>query len=497
MSGSTRREFFEESMIAAGVLAATQMQAQPVFAEDTTGTSVNETIRHAVIGCRIRGKVHAREFAKLKDVEVAYVCDPDSKLRHELATAVEEQTGKRPLDVPDLRTIFDDKTIDTVSIAAPNHWHALAAVWAMQSGKDVYVEKPVSHNVVEGRRIVDVARKHGRICQGGTQNRSRGDLATAAEFIRKGKLGDVTLARTIVYGNRKSIGPKAKIDLPKDVDFNLWLGPATQEEITRPNLHYDWHWVWDTGNGELGNNNIHYVDICRWLVGLDGFGESVVSIGGRVGYDDAGETPNTQLVFHQFANSKAGPKGNVKSGASGVTVIQEVRGLRSDPFSDKFKAGHVIHGTEGFIAEGSLFDPDGRLVETFKAPGVNHFENFVSAVRSRRVEDLRADILEGHQSTALCHIGNVSYRLGERLRREEVAEGLASLDLHPETGASYRKMVKHLASHGVDLSEPSLKMGPMLKLSPSSEQFVDNAEANRLLSREYREPFVLPGSSEV
>ena len=170
MNRSTRREFFEESMIAAGILAASQIPASPVHAEEATHTSPNETIRHAVIGCRIRGKVHAREFAKLNGVEVAYVCDPDSKLRHELASAVEEQTGKRPRDVADLRTVFDDKTIDTVSIAAPNHWHALAAIWAMQSGKDVYVEKPVCHNVVEGRRIVEVARKLDRICQSGTQN---------------------------------------------------------------------------------------------------------------------------------------------------------------------------------------------------------------------------------------------------------------------------------------------------------------------------------------
>ena len=492
MNRLTRRQFFEESMIAAGVLAASQIKVQPAVAENRNA-AVNDTIRHAVIGCRIRGKVHAREFAQLKGVEVAYVCDPDSKLRHELATAVEEQTGKRPRDVADLRNVFDDKTIDTVSIAAPNHWHALAAIWAMQSGKDVYVEKPVSHNVVEGRRIVEVARAHNRICQAGTQNRSRGDLAAAAKYIREGKLGDVTLARTIVYGNRKSIGPKKKIDIPKDIDFNLWLGPAAREEITRPNLHYDWHWVWDTGNGELGNNNIHYVDICRWLVGLDGLGQSVVSIGGRVGYEDAGETPNTQLVFHQFGDHRnAAQNTSSKPSPGGVTVIQEVRGLRSDPFSDKFKAGHVIHGTEGFIAEGSVFDPNGRLVKTLTGPGENHFANFVSAVRSRRVEDLHADILEGHQSTALCHIGNISYRLGEKLASKEIAERLESLHLHPETVVSYRKMTEHLANHDVDLAQPTLQMGPLLTLAGTSEEFVGNADANQMLSREYRQPFVLP-----
>lgn len=495
MNRPTRRKFFEESMIAAGVLAASQVQSQPALA--ATRTSANDTVRHAVIGCRIRGKVHAREFAKLDGVEVAYVCDPDSKLRHELADAVEEQTGKRPLDVADLRTIFDDESIDTVSIAAPNHWHALAAIWAMQSGKDVYVEKPVSHNIVEGRRMVEVARKLNRICQGGTQNRSRGDLAAAAEYIRKGELGDVTLARTIVYGNRKSIGQGKMTELPKDVDFNLWLGPATQEEITRPNLHYDWHWVWDTGNGELGNNNIHYVDICRWLVGLQGLGESVVSIGGRVGYEDAGETPNTQLVIHQFARARTTATEKTSSTSDGVTVIQEVRGLKSDPFSEKFRAGHVIHGTKGFIAEGSVFDPDGQLLKTFKAPGVNHFENFVTAVRSRRVEDLRADILEGHQSTALCHIGNISHRLGTKLNAQEIGQRIESMQLPPEAIVSYRKMVSHLGSNGVDLNHSKLQMGPLLELAATGEEFIDNAAANSFLSREYRRPFVLPDASDV
>ena len=391
MTRRTRREFLEESMIATGILAASQAGPSLAAADEAAQPSASETVRHAVIGCRIRGRVHAREFAKLPGVEVAYVCDPDAQLCNELATAVEEQTGKRPREVADLRTIFDDASIDTVSIAAPNHWHALSAIWAMQAGKDVYVEKPVSHNISEGRRIVQAARKLGRICQAGTQNRSRGDLAAAAKYIRDGQLGEVTLARTIIYGRRGSIGPKQEIPIPENVDFNLWLGPGTEEKITRSQLHYDWHWVWDTGNGELGNNNIHYVDICRWLIGLQGLGESVISVGGRYGYEDAGETPNTQLVFHKFASpGKSDTEGS--TGESGLTIIQEVRGLKSDPFSDKFKAGHVIHGTDGFIAEGSLFALNGEFVKRFDGPSENHFENFVNAVRSRRHSDLRADI---------------------------------------------------------------------------------------------------------
>ncbi len=398
----TRRRFFEESLIATALAASAGVATQRASADEKQTSSANEVIRHAVIGCRIRGKVHAASFAKLKGVEVAYVCDPDSVLAEELANTVEKEHGKRPKVVQDLRRIFDDKSIDTVSIAAPNHWHALAAIWAMQSGKDVYVEKPVSHNVSEGRRMVQVARKYDRICQSGTQNRSRGDLAAAAKFIAEGKLGQLSLIRSIVYGGRGSIGGPGKCDIPSHVDYNLWLGPGSDLHPTRPKLHYDWHWVWDTGSGELGNNNIHYVDICRWLAGLEGTGNSVWSVGGRVGYKDAGETPNTQIVVHTFDKA---------------TIIQEVRGLKTDPFSKTFQAGHVIYGSEGIIAEGSLFDLDGKLIRKFEGPGANHFGNFIDCVRSRKREELKAEVLEGHQSSALCHLGNISYRLGSQQTR--------------------------------------------------------------------------------
>jgi predicted dehydrogenase len=482
MSNVTRRKFLEESMIAAAALAVSGT-ATPICAADQSGTaSAQETLRHAVIGCRIRGRVHAREFGRLKGVEVAYVCDPDSQLAEELAQAVEQQQGRRPKAVPDLRVIFDDKSVDTVSIAAPNHWHALAAIWAMQAGKDVYVEKPVSHNIVEGRRTVQVARKTGRICQSGTQNRSRGDLAAAAQYIRAGKLGEITLARTIVYGGRGSIGARGKCEIPSQVDFNLWLGPGTHETIMRPQLHYDWHWVWDTGNGELGNNNIHYVDICRWLMGITGLGDSVISVGGRLGYEDAGETPNTQIVAHRFGSQ---------------VIIQEVRGLKTDPFSDKFKAGHIIHGTEGFIAEGSLFDLQGKMVRQFEGPSQNHFANFIDAVRSRRPEQLNADILEGHQSTGLCHVGNISYRLGTRRPVSAIVKMLEQAQLHEEVPRTLARMVTHLQSNGVDPDKNQLTVGPLLRIDSVNESFVDHARANSLLSREYRPPFVVPSEHQI
>jgi predicted dehydrogenase len=482
MRNPTRRQFFEESMIVAALAAAAGNGSQAALSQETGSASANDTLRHAVIGCRIRGKVHASSFGKLKGVEIAYVCDPDAKLADELATAVEQEHGKRPQVVQDLRRIFDDQAVDTISIAAPNHWHALAAIWGMQSGKDVYVEKPVSHNVSEGRRMVQAARKYSRICQAGTQNRSRGDLNAAAKFIADGKLGEIQLIRSIVYGGRGSIGAPGKCEIPKHVDYNLWLGPGAQLHPTRPQLHYDWHWVWDTGNGELGNNNIHYVDICRWLAGLEGLGNSVWSVGGRVGYSDAGETPNTQIVAHTFDSA---------------TIIQEVRGLKTDPFSKAFKAGHVIYGSEGIIAEGSLFDLDGKLISTLDGPGVNHFGNFIECVRHRRAEELKADILQGHQSSGLCHVGNISYRLGRKQSVNEIYKQLDSAQLHPEVTKSFERMTSHLKSVKVDLAATPLTAGPLLRINSATESFVDHPAADELLTRTYRSPFVVPSEENV
>jgi predicted dehydrogenase len=480
-----RRQFLEESMIAAASVLTAQSalrSAAIASSEETAITSPNEIVRHAVIGCRIRGKVHAAEFAKLNGVEVAYVCDPDLQLAEALAASVEKTTGRKPKVVQDLRLINDDKSIDTLSVAAPNHWHALATIWGMQAGKHVYVEKPLCHNVAEGRRMIQVADKTKRICQVGTQNRSRGDLAAAAQYIRDGKLGKISLARTIVYGARGSIGPRDKYELPTGVDYSLWLGPAAMLPLSRKQLHYDWHWDWNTGNGELGNNNIHYVDMCRLLLGLKGLGDSVISVGGRLGYEDAGDTPNTQLVAHGFGD---------------VTIVQEVRGLKSDPFSDKFKGGCIVYGSEGFIAESTVFDPKGNLVKKLEGENVNHFENFMGAVRSGRREDLKADVSEGHQSTGLCHVGNISYRLGRPESIAEIRNRLAELKLHEDVSKTLERMTEHLKNNGLDLEKSKLNLGPFLSLSQTKEEFVENAEANKLLSREYRAPFVVPAANAI
>ena len=480
MSRLTRRRFLEDSLLATAAAAAAAPRS--LRAQDPRGVGANEKITAAIIGCGIRGKQHAQELARLADCEIAYVCDPDRDRAAEVAAQLAARGRPAPKAVQDLRATLDDKAVDVVFIAAPNHWHALAAIWAMQAGKDVYVEKPVSHNVREGRRIVQVARKTGRICQGGTQNRSNGALANAIGYMRDGKLGEVKLARSIVYGRRDSIGGPGTCEIPPSVDFNLWAGPAPLVPPSRPKFHYDWHWFWDTGNGELGNNNIHSLDICRWGLGVTGLGRAVLSYGGRLGYRDAGQTPNTQVVVFDFGDR---------------TIVSETRGLKTEPFHPSFKGGWIFSGTEGIIAGTSQFDPDGKLVRTFEGRRESHFANFLKAVRSRKVADLNADILEGHQSTALCHIGNISYRLGAPAAPEAIERQLEQLKVHDRVRETFERTRKHLAENDVDLEKTPLTLGSLLRLDPEREGFLDNERADALLTREYRRPFVVPAEGDV
>src|SRR5688572_19285142 len=482
MSHLTRRQFLEDSMLAVAAVAVAGAGTKVAGADDPPGKSANEKILHAVIGCRIRGRVHAREFAGRLGAEVTYVCDPDRQLADELAEAVEKHQGRRPKAVQDLRAVFDDKTVDTVSIAAPNHWHALAAIWAMQAGKDVYVEKPVSHNISEGRRMVQVARKTGRICQGGHQYRSSGANRAAVEYMRQGKLGEVKLARSIVYGGRGSIGGPGIFEIPAGVDYNLWAGPAPTSPLTRPKLQYDWHWVWDTGNGELGNNNVHSLDICRWGLGVTGLGRSVISYGGRLGYVDAGQTPNTQVCVFDFGDR---------------TIVSETRGLKSGPFRANQPGGTIFEGTRGIIAGGSLFDLDGKLVSMFEGKNENHFANFLAAVRSRKREDQTAEILEGHQSAALCHIGNISWRLGKAAAPTEIRAELSKRKVHENVREALDRTLQHLADNSVDLGKTPLTLGSFLEIDGDKEAFANQTKANELLTREYRKPFVVPTESQV
>jgi len=493
MSKISRRRFFEESMIVAAAAASVTRSTSALAKSGKS--SPGDTIRHAVIGCRVRGRQHVDGILPIPGVEIAYVCDPDRELAGKLAeTASREQNlhgkGRTVKAVHDMREIFDDPSIDTVSIATPNHWHALGAIWAMRAGKDVYLEKPVSHNISEGRRIIQVARKTGRLCQTGTQRRSMESIKAVADYIGQGKLGDISLGRAIVYRERESIGPRGTYPLPPQVDYNLWLGPAKDLPIDRPQFHYDWHWDWNTGNGELGNNGIHICDVCRWVMGLQGFGSRAISVGGRLGYEDAGETPNTHLVVNDYGGENGENYGGKK-------IIMEIRGLRSDPYRENFDIGYVIHGSEGYIAGESLFDPEGNLVRTFEGEEGNHFANFFDAVRSGRREDLNADIAEGHASSAMTHVGNISHRLGKLETPQEIAVKLESYDLGEAVSETFSRLTAHLQSNGVDMAKTQLTLGSLLEIDQKQETFIDNLEADAFLTREYRAPFVVPGENDV
>jgi hypothetical protein len=301
--------------------------------------------------------------------------------------------------------------------------------------------------------------------------------------MRQGKLGEVKLARSIVYGGRGSIGAPGKYEVPSHVDYNLFLGPAEYVPLTRPQLHYDWHWVWNTGNGELGNNNVHSIDICRWGLGVTGLGRSVISYGGRLGYSDAGETPNTQVCIFDFGDK---------------TIVSETRGLKTKPFHPDYKDGSTIfQGTEGIIAGRSLFDLNGKLVRTFEGQTVNHFANFLAAVRSRKREEQNAEILEGHQSSALCHIGNISWRLGKAASPEVLRTELGKVKVNDDVMKTLDRTLEHLRDNQIDPAKTLLTLGPHLQIEPDRESFVNNDQANALLTRQYRHPFVVPSEREV
>jgi len=479
----TRRRFLEDSILAATAALAGPGSVSFAAAESKT-SSANGRLAVAVIGLGIRGPVHAGAFAGRGDCEVVAVCDADSTRAERNADALGKRQKRKVAAHQDLRKIIDDKSIDVVSIATCNHWHALAAIWAMQAGKDVYLEKPVSHNVSEGRRIVQAARKYDRICQVGTQYRSDGTCKAAGAFIAAGKLGKVTTARSITYKRRNSIGPVVAAKPPTSVDYNLWAGPAPMSPITRRNFHYDWHWFWETGNGDIGNSDVHRADLVRFGLGVTKLPRATMCYGGRFGYSDSAQTPNTQVAVHDFGD---------------VTFVQEVRGLPTSKFHRH--GGAIFAGSGGYVgmAAGSsaFFDRNGKLVEKFAGKNDEHFGNFIEAVHSRDRDHLNAEVLGGHLSAGLCHLGNISYRLGSQAAPREVLAQLAERKLFDDSEDTFERTRKHLADNGVDIEKTSLTAGPWLRFDADEEAFIGNAEADAMLTREYRNPFVVPNENEV
>jgi predicted dehydrogenase len=476
MSHLNRRKFLKQTLAAAATvtIAGTKASGRVLGA--------NDTIRIGVAGLNGRGGEHVRAFSGMRGVQVTYLIDPDTRTFPGRIRQVQQRGSNAPRTSQDIRRALEDRNLDAVSVATPNHWHSLITILACQAGKDVYVEKPCSHNVHEGRVAVDVARRHNRIVQHGTQSRSDPNFARVMAVIRSGQLGRLLVARALCYKRRGSIGIRQPSLPPTEVDFNLWLGPAPQQRFHANLVHYNWHWFWDFGNGDIGNQGVHQMDIARWAIANATLPRSVLCLGGRFGYTDQGETPNTQVAVFDY-----GP----------TQLIFEVRGLPTDRYQDQL-VGNIFHLEEGTIA-GTRFIPRGRtLPEPLprvdpipRGPGgTDHFANFIAAVRSRRPDDLNANILEGHYSSALCHLANISYRLGRQEPFQPRTRVFADNQAATETLA---RMEEHLgqANH-LRLEGLSCRVGRRLQIDAAGERFVRDDEANRLLTRNYRAPFTLP-----
>jgi predicted dehydrogenase len=482
MFSLSRREFLQGSaLLAAGAATAalTDGVAEAAPLSQAPG-GANERLNIAVIGVRGRGQDHIRGLAGRFNCRVTHLCDPDmGVVRPAIDLVVKQQGGAPPAVVKDLRRLFDNKDIHVVTVATPNHWHSLAAIWAMMAGKDVYVEKPVSHNIWEGRRVVEVARAQNKICQAGTQIRSAQGIRNAIAFLHAGKLGQVRVSRGLCYKTRNSIGRiTTPTPIPGSINYDLWCGPAPRRPLNRANLHYDWHWQWDYGNGDLGNQGIHQMDVCRWGLNKMELPRAVLSVGGRFGYVDDGETANTQICWFDYGNSQE--------------VIFEVRGLGTKPLRGA-SVGNIFHCADGYMVMPSyttaiVYDRDGKELQRFTGPD-RHYENFVNAVRSRRREDLNGDILEGHLSSAMCHLGNISYRLGQQQAFVPRAKAFGDSQAAQDTLVM---MEEHLTANNLPLAKTNYVLGRRLAIDVKNERFSNNDEANRMLTREYRKPFVVP-----
>jgi predicted dehydrogenase len=499
----TRRTFLRTTALG---LAATALSARS-WAQVT---GANTDLRVAVVGLNGRGKQHLSSLARIPGVRIAAICDVDLFVLEKTAAELAKQ-GLTPEKFTDLRQLLASPDLDAVTLATPNHWHALGAIWAMQAGKDVFVEKPVSHNIWEGRQLVAAATKYNRVVQAGTQIRSGEGLHEAVAWVRAGHLGKITAARGFCYKRRESIGKTTKpTPVPATINYDLWSGPAPLIEPRRNTkrngpVHYDWHWIWAYGNGDLGNQGIHQMDVARWFLGEPGLPRHTLSVGGRLGYDDDGETPNTQVVIHDYATAP---------------LIFEVRGLPARPEAastavssamhsaeaagaaaatmDKYRGvsvGNVIDCEGGSIIvpgyfEAQAYDRAGKLIREFKGRD-RLMANFIDVIRSRQTADLYGQIEEGHVSSALCHLGNISHQIGQAASPARIAEATqADAPLAEAVG----RMTEHLAVNHVDLKKTRLTLGQPLTIDPKAERLTGpgSGAANKLLTRAYRAPFTVP-----
>jgi predicted dehydrogenase len=493
-----RRSFLQGSMAAGLTLGMPRLMLGAAPGSGSPNDAVNVAViglgsTTAVGGVGGRGHQLIGGLRETPGARIVALCDADqAHLDRELEAA--RKHGEKVTAYHDPRQVFDDKSVDAVVIALPNHWHALATVWACQAGKDVYVEKPFSYDLWEGRQMVAAARKYDRMVQVGTQNRSSAFLRRVFERLRGGELGAIRFAHALVYRPRGGIGTvDAPTPPPRTADYDLWCGPTAKKPLMRKQLHYEWHWFWDTGNGEMGNNGIHVIDICRWALGQDRTPPRALSIGGRFAVHDCAETANTHIALFDFQPAPLICEVRNVTAGKGVGSIGKFRGQSKGILID-CEGGYFAGDASG----GALFDRQGKKVQDLgkgdspKALEVGHLSAFVAAVRSRKSSDLAAEALEGHRSTACCHMANVSHRLGKHTSPEAIR---ASLTGNAELADAFERCRTYLRENGVDLDATPATLGPWVTHDEKQGRFVgDFADAANALSRrrEYRKPFVVP-----
>ncbi len=470
-SAVTRRDFLRTSAKTGAGLAAFGgitfiSQPQRVF-------GANDRVQVAVIGLNGRGGDHIEGFSRLANAQIAALCDVDPRVLAKRLTQMDKQGLPKAKTYADIRKLLDDKSIDAISIATPNHWHSLMAIWGCQAGKDVYVEKPCSHNWWEGKQLVEAAAKYNRIVQHGTQSRSGKGVIEGIKQINGGLIGEVYLARGLCYKWRDTIGRASEEPVPSGVDYDLWTGPAPMKPFTRNRFHYNWHWIWDTGNGDVGNQGVHEMDKARWGLGVK-YPTKVSAIGGHFMFDDDQQTPNTlnaafefvtpdgklkMLEFevrHWVTNSEAmiGTKAFGSEGipAAGLALPTDTKSAAAKPKTGSDAGSHnvignLFYGSKGYMAM-SDYDSYKSWLGKEMEPGPgghgagDHYANFIDCVHSRKKEDLHAPIEEGHISCTCIHLANISYRLGRTIHfkpdTQEINGDTEAMELIREGDRGYR-----------------------------------------------------------
>ena len=487
MKNWTRKDFLKASLAAGAVGLLTGRRLSAALA----GGSANGDIRIGVVGINGQGGSHMRTYFDLPGAKLVALCDADEAV---LNKCVQEAAGKgiKVSAYRDYRKLLEDQGIDAVVIATPNHWHSLMTIWALQAGKDVYVEKPLSHNIWEGRQAVEAAKRYpNRVAMAGTQNRSSADIKEAIAYVRAGKLGKIQWARGLCYKLRDNIGQTVGPQpVPATVDYDLWTGPAAltppRRNGSRGSVHYDWHWFWNYGGGDISNQGIHQMDVARWMLGEPGLPPSVMSVGGRFGYQDDAETPNTLISVYHYEKAP---------------LIFEVRGLPMKAgmrVMGRYRAAQVgvilqCEGGYAHVSEGgnvTLYDNDNKKLQ-FLANAGNisnvHRTSFVKAVRDRKVID--GALIESH-------LGNISHLLGAECSNSEIGEAIRS---NEPTQEAFGRCLEHLKANDVNGEVTKTRLGPLLAIDGAKEKIVGQESkiveaANRslLMKREGRAPFLVP-----